>query len=55
MGHRGIGLPRFDLGEVPLMENTMESIEAGRAAARLRWIEIDAGVTSDGVVIVHHF
>ena len=55
MGHRGIGLPRLGAGEVALMENTAESIEAGRSAARLKWIEIDAGVTSDGVVIVHHF
>ena len=55
MGHRGAGLPKFDRGEVALMENTIESIEAGRTVARLKWIEIDAGVTSDGVVIVHHF
>jgi glycerophosphoryl diester phosphodiesterase len=52
IGHRGIGFPL--LNEAPVMENTLESISSA-AEAGVRWVEIDVGITIDGVVIVGHF
>mmetsp|Transcript_12501 Transcript_12501/g.26806 ORF Transcript_12501/g.26806 Transcript_12501/m.26806 type:complete len:676 (+) Transcript_12501:275-2302(+) len=51
MGHRGFGVPTLD--KTPfLREASNASLE--QAAPLIDWIEIDVGITKDGVVVLAH-